>query len=170
MFVELKDAGPLDGSVGRAARGGGGDQPADMDGYWLREVRLRVGPRIPIVGTLDLHANLSAGMVVATDALIGTARIRTSINDNRGIEAGPAGRSHVARRSAPDSVGRVSAAGDQHRTSGHRTFRRAVSASKPSDDMLADNRVLSISFLLGFPYADVREMAQRAGRDRTTIP
>ena len=34
----------------------------------------------------------------------------------------------------------------------------AASAYEALDDMLADKRVLSNSLLLGFPYADVREM------------
>src|SRR5690606_30885650 len=42
----------------------------DMDGCWLQALRDRVGPQVPIVGTIDPHANLSAMMVAATDALI----------------------------------------------------------------------------------------------------
>src|SRR5690606_7763807 len=35
----------------------------DMDGHWLSKLRDKVGPDIPIVGTLDLHANVSPLMV-----------------------------------------------------------------------------------------------------------
>src|SRR5206468_5144484 len=42
----------------------------DVDGHWLSELRRRVGPDVPIIGTLDAHANLSQAMVDAADALI----------------------------------------------------------------------------------------------------
>lgn len=47
------------------------DGAADADGYILRRVREAVGPGVPIVATLDLHANISHAMVEAADALIG---------------------------------------------------------------------------------------------------
>jgi microcystin degradation protein MlrC len=58
----------------------------DMDGAWLRELRSRVGPMMPIVGTLDLHANLTEAMVRATNALI-AYRTNPHIDQRkRGIE------------------------------------------------------------------------------------
>lgn len=43
----------------------------DLDGDYLRVLRECVGPQVPIVATLDLHANVSHAMVAATNALIG---------------------------------------------------------------------------------------------------
>jgi microcystin degradation protein MlrC len=43
----------------------------DGESEILRRVRLAVGPTIPIVASLDLHANVSPEMVVGADALIG---------------------------------------------------------------------------------------------------
>ncbi|HEX5415211.1 MAG TPA: M81 family metallopeptidase, partial [Chloroflexota bacterium] len=43
----------------------------DGDGELLAAVRRLVGPKIPIVATLDMHANLTARMVESADALIG---------------------------------------------------------------------------------------------------
>jgi len=43
----------------------------DGEGHILREVRRLVGPDIPIVGTLDLHANMTPEMVDNADVLIG---------------------------------------------------------------------------------------------------
>lgn len=43
----------------------------DADGELLTRVRARVGKDVPIVATLDLHANITAAMVDAADALIG---------------------------------------------------------------------------------------------------
>src|SRR5215207_9773341 len=43
----------------------------DGDGYVLQNVREIVGPDVPVVATLDLHANISARMVEIADVLIG---------------------------------------------------------------------------------------------------
>ena len=54
-----------------------------MDGYWLSLLRRRVGPGLPIVCTLDPHANLSSLMVESVNATIacpttGTLPYRTT--------------------------------------------------------------------------------------------
>ena len=43
----------------------------DGDGYILQTVREIVGPDVPVVATLDLHANISPRMVELADVLIG---------------------------------------------------------------------------------------------------
>ena len=43
----------------------------DGDGYVLQTVRTIVGPDVPVVATLDLHANISARMVELANVLIG---------------------------------------------------------------------------------------------------
>jgi microcystin degradation protein MlrC len=45
------------------------DEP-DVEGAVLEDVRGRVGPAVPVVVTLDLHANITARMVRAADALV----------------------------------------------------------------------------------------------------
>jgi microcystin degradation protein MlrC len=47
------------------------DVDADADGWILERVRDAVGPDVPVVVTLDLHANLTQRMVAAADVLIG---------------------------------------------------------------------------------------------------
>lgn len=42
----------------------------DGEGEWLRRVRAIVGEEMPIVATLDFHANISADMVRLTDAML----------------------------------------------------------------------------------------------------
>lgn len=42
----------------------------DVEGAILAELRARVGPEVPIVATLDLHANITPEMVAAADVLI----------------------------------------------------------------------------------------------------
>ncbi|MCC1491865.1 M81 family metallopeptidase [Cognatishimia sp. F0-27] len=48
-----------------------GVETLDPDGALLEVVREAVGPDVPIVATLDLHANLSDRMAAAADCLIG---------------------------------------------------------------------------------------------------
>lgn len=70
MFGELKKAGPLDGVL-VAPHGATVSEPeSDADGFWLSKLRAVVGPTVPIIGTLDPHANLSRQMVQSTNALV----------------------------------------------------------------------------------------------------
>ncbi|MFN3227773.1 MAG: M81 family metallopeptidase [Hyphomicrobiales bacterium] len=63
--------GPVDG-VYIASHGAmvGVNEP-DPDGALIETVRDHVGPDVPIVATLDLHANVSDRMIAAADCLIG---------------------------------------------------------------------------------------------------
>lgn len=47
------------------------DRHDDADGELLRRIRARVGPGVPIIATLDLHANVTEAMVEHADGLIG---------------------------------------------------------------------------------------------------
>ncbi|MBT3359080.1 MAG: M81 family metallopeptidase [Rhodospirillales bacterium] len=66
----LREAGPVDGvfiaNHGAMTATGGSDPDGDM---YVR-VRSLVGPDAAIVGTLDLHANISEAMVDAADVLV----------------------------------------------------------------------------------------------------
>ena len=44
---------------------------ADADGEVLRRLEGRLGPDLPIVATLDYHANVSPAMAEYADALVG---------------------------------------------------------------------------------------------------
>ncbi len=70
LLARLGVAGPLDGvylSLHGAADATGDDDP---DAAILEAVRDLVGSRVPVVATLDLHANVSARMVRAADILV----------------------------------------------------------------------------------------------------
>jgi len=60
----------------------------DPDGTLFQMVRDMVGPGVPVVSTLDLHANISDRMVAATDILIGYLTNPHVDQRERGIEAG----------------------------------------------------------------------------------
>ncbi len=70
MAERLRGAGALDGAfcvLHGAMTSTGGDDP---DGELLEMVREIVGPDVPVLATLDLHANISERMVEKADVLV----------------------------------------------------------------------------------------------------
>src|SRR6516164_9811880 len=65
MHAALARAGPLDGLLIAPHGAMVCASAPDGDGEWLSRLRANVGPKIPIIGTLDLHCNLSPRMVKA---------------------------------------------------------------------------------------------------------
>jgi microcystin degradation protein MlrC len=157
MLGALKAAGQLDGVLVAPHGAGVAENARDMDGAWLRELRSRVGPRMPIIGTLDLHANLSETMVRATNALVAYRTNPHLDQRERGIEA--------ARLMARVLRGQIRPTQTAAYPPLAINIERQSTASSPCrecfdalGDIRADQRVLAASLLLGFPYADVREM------------
>ena len=70
MSDALDRAGPLDGLLVAPHGAAVAEGEPDFDGHWLTRLRERFGAAFPIIGTLDLHANVSPRMIAACDALI----------------------------------------------------------------------------------------------------
>ena len=66
----LGKAGPLDGVFIYGHGAGQTTELVDMDGDYFERVRAIVGPDVPVVAELDLHAILTPQMVEATNALV----------------------------------------------------------------------------------------------------
>jgi microcystin degradation protein MlrC len=66
----LYAAGPLDGVYFSAHGGMTATESLDPDGDLFKMVREVVGPDVPIIATLDLHANISEEMISSTNMLI----------------------------------------------------------------------------------------------------
>jgi microcystin degradation protein MlrC len=130
---------------------------ADADGYWLSQLRERVGNDLPMIATLDAHANLSPAMVKACDALV-AYRTNPHLDQRaRGIEAATLMVRMVRGElrptmaaSFPPLVINI----ERQCTSDPHLQRHYQIA----DLQLSLPKVLSNSILLGFPYADVAEM------------
>ncbi|MFN9719044.1 MAG: M81 family metallopeptidase [Planctomycetota bacterium] len=129
----------------------------DADGDWLRRVRMMVGPRVPMIGTLDLHANVSQLMVEQCQALIGYRTNPHLDQFARGQEAGimmlRTLRNEIDPRLAMVSLPLCvnierQATGEIH---GHQLWAEA-------DRLQQLPGMLNVSCLYGFPYADVTEM------------
>jgi microcystin degradation protein MlrC len=157
MLSALEAAGPLDGLL-VAPHGATVSEPwLDVDGHWLSEVRSRLGPDKPIIGTLDLHANLSPAMVTACDALI-AYRTNPHLDQRaRGIDA-----ARMMCRTLRGMLRPTMAAAFPplviNIEKQHTAEEPCLSLYRRADEQLNDERVVSNSILLGFPYADVPEM------------
>lgn len=70
IVAALRSAGPLDGLLIALHGAMAGDKHPDVEGEFLEAVRSVVGPKLPLVATLDLHANVTAKMFQHADVLV----------------------------------------------------------------------------------------------------
>jgi microcystin degradation protein MlrC len=70
LVRRLEAAGPLDGVFLSQHGAADAERDVDPDGTIFRRVREVVGPHVPLVATLDLHANMSEAMVAFSDVLV----------------------------------------------------------------------------------------------------
>lgn len=148
---------PLDGCLVVPHGAGVAEGYDDMDGHWLSEVRKLVGDKVPVVGTLDPHANVSPRMAQATDALV-------AYKTNPHIDQRETGRSaaEILIRALRKEIAPVqllvqtpiAISIEQQNTSGEPCKRLHEYAR----ELTRNEKVLSVSLLLGFPYADVEDM------------
>lgn len=70
LLQRLRDSMPVDGVLLPMHGGAAVEEVGDLEGDLVEGVRNEVGPGIPIVGTLDLHAHVSEKMIDCTEALL----------------------------------------------------------------------------------------------------
>lgn len=70
IVARLKAAGPVDGVYLDLHGAMVAEHHDDGEGETLRRVREAVGPRVPVVASLDLHANVTRAMVAHADAMV----------------------------------------------------------------------------------------------------
>jgi len=156
LMEELNSVLPLDGLIVVPHGAAVSEIDEDFDGYWLSLVRDKVGD-IPMVGTLDPHANLSHRMVEKVDAFIayktnphidqrntGKAAVQLMLDLLYG-DINPTQRMKQAR---------VAISIEQQNTSQE----PCLGLYRLADKLSKRKGVLSISILLGYPYADVPDM------------
>lgn len=157
LLEQLAKAGPLDGLLVAPHGAGVCESVRDMDGYWLELVRNQVGNSIPIICTLDAHANLSQRMVDLCDATI-VYRTNPHLDQHeRGVEAATLiGQTVYGKVRPTQAACLVPVAINIERQ--HTESEPCKSLYRMADKMLERSDVLSNSVVLGFPYADVEEM------------
>jgi microcystin degradation protein MlrC len=152
----LDAAGPLDGILAAPHGAAVNESRPDMDGWWLGELRKKVG-EIPILATMDPHVNLSPAMVAACDGLIAYRENPHLDQRQRGEEAAGLmvrtlrGEIHpVAEGAFPPLAINIER---------QLTFAEPMLSVKTElEAVRALPGVLSASIALGFPYADVEDM------------
>jgi microcystin degradation protein MlrC len=154
----LRAALPLDGLLVAPHGATVAENAADADGDWLSRVRRIVGPDLQIVGTLDLHANVSAQMATACDALFGYRSNPHLDQFARGLQAGrclvralsTGVRPQMSLVQLPLCVNIERQATEEAQGVALQAEADRLAASVPG--------VHGISCLFGFPYSDVAEM------------
>lgn len=153
LLAALGRAGKLDGLLVAPHGAGVAEAYPDFDGHWLSLVRDRVGS-IPIIGTLDLHANLSPKMVAACDALIAYRTNPHLDQMERGIEAAT-----LMARTLRGEVRPTMAAAFPPLAANIERQATAEPHWRPLLDYQASQKdLLTSSLVYGFPYSDVPEM------------
>lgn len=151
MCERLEAAMPLDavyfGEHGAAVS----TEIPDPDGDLFVMARQIVGPDVPIISTLDLHANISQEMVDATDALI-IYRTNPHVDQyERGVEAAGAMQKLLGNVRATTAFIRLPIVAPQV---------TQLTASGPYGEIidygqtLIDDSVMNISIAGGFTYGD----------------
>ncbi len=129
----------------------------DGEGALLERLRSRVGAEVPIVATLDLHANLTPRMVGNADVLIGYKTYPHVDGWERAVEAAElllemaAGKVRPTMPMAKPPLAPTCPGQLTERTPARDFVDRLV-------ELEASPGVLSASMLEGFPYADIEEM------------
>lgn len=157
MLLEIDKALPVDAFLVVPHGAGVSETFLDMDGHWLQLLRGRVGPDIPIIGTLDLHANVSPLMANATDALVSYRQNPHVDQRARGKEAAEILVRQLQNRiKATQALIQVPLAIsiEQQLTSDE----PCKSLYEYAAELASQEGILSLSIQLGFPYADVEEM------------
>ncbi|MCD0503717.1 M81 family metallopeptidase [Bordetella petrii] len=130
----------------------------DGEGELLRRVRALVGPSIPIVASLDLHANVTRAMVAHADSLVcyrtyphidmADTGLRAAQLLDRRLHGMP--RPYVALRSIPYLISLCWQSTD---------IEPSRSLYKLLEDLESRDTAISLSFATGFPAADFPECA-----------
>ena len=174
MLSAISNGGHLDGILAAPHGATVAENRPDADGYWLSEVRKMVGSEIPIIATIDPHANLSEKMVHATDAIVAYATNPHLDQRETGLAAADlmartlAGEIHPVQAAAFPPLAINIRSQNTSESPMVQLFERAESVRAKIDRIAiesgrrATDPVLSYSIVLGFPYADVAEMGSAA--------
>lgn len=160
LLDSVRNAGALDGILAAPHGATVAANHPDADGWWLSRLRELVGDKIPVIATLDPHANLSPAMVAATDALVAY-----STNPHLDQRATGQRAAELMKRTLSGQIHPTQAAAFpamQINIQKQNTSESPLVEFYQAAAQIADSRAVSHSVLLGFPYADVAEMGSAA--------
>ena len=157
MMEELDRILPVDGCLVVPHGAAVSEAFTDMDGHWLSLLRGRIGKNIPVIGTIDPHANVSPLMVASTDGLVAYKTNPHVDQRQAGKEAAGMLIRYLRKEIKPSPVlfqiPLVISIEQQYtgKDPCKSLYDYVAQLSKERD-------VLSASIVLGFPYADVKDM------------
>ncbi len=156
LAAALTAQGPFDGVLLGLHGAMVAQNDSDADGALLSMVRRAVGPAVPIIATLDLHANLSPTMLRCADALIGYDTYPHVDTRERAIEA-----AELIARMIRGQIQPVAALVKPPMLP---TSQRMPTNGPPMAELIGlahacehDPHILNASIFGGFPLADVAE-------------
>lgn len=157
MLAELDKVLPVDACLVIPHGAGVSEEYLDMDGHWLNKVREKVGDMIPVIGTLDLHANVSELMVASTNALVAYKQNPHVDMRQRGAESANLLVDLLNGKTKPvQALVQVPLAiSIEQQFTDHEPCKSLYAFA---DELSREEGVLSLSIQHGFPYADVEEM------------
>jgi microcystin degradation protein MlrC len=129
----------------------------DADAEVLRRLRAGLGSNVPIVTTLDYHANVSPQMVETSNALVGYQTYPHVDQRECGLKA-----VELIWRTLRGEIRPVAAVAKPHlvinllgQETGREPMRSLMALARKAEQRPG---ILSVSLMAGFPYADVPEM------------
>ena len=162
MLQRLRAALPVDGVLLPLHGAAAAEHVGDLEGDLIGAVRALVGPRTPVVATLDLHAHVTPAMVRGADALLAWETyphrdaVSTGQRAARLLADTVAGRCRptMAMAKVPVVTGAINGS-----TEGAGPFADLMRRAKALE---ADDGVLSTSMILVHPYLDLPGMGSGA--------
>lgn len=157
MLIErLRDAFPIDGVVLDLHGAMITDEREDAEGDILTAVRDLVGPSVPVVATLDLHANITSLMAEQADILIGFDTYPHVDMYDRGVEA--------LNLAADSAAGTVRPTMAYHQLPLLTMPPLQCTLRQPMQGLLeyvhaieSEPGVLTATLSMGFPFADIHD-------------
>jgi microcystin degradation protein MlrC len=157
LLDSLRQALPLDGLLVALHGATASEAYPDADGELLRRIRELTGPAMPIVMTLDLHANISTEMAERSTAIVAYRSNPHLDQEQRGHEA-----ALLLARALAGEIRPVQALETPPMliqiSRQHTGSEPARSLYSDLEQVLKRPAILSASVAMGFYYADVPEM------------
>lgn len=157
MARQLEEALPVDGLLLALHGAAVSEQYRDADGEIVRRLRKLLGQSMPIIMTLDLHANVSAKMIEHTTATVIYRSNPHLDQKQRGLEAASLmGRTLAGAIRPVQALACLPLIINISKQYTQEPPARELYAT--IDSVMEQTGILSASIAMGFPYADVEEL------------
>jgi microcystin degradation protein MlrC len=154
LLSGIKSAGKIDGVLLQLHGAMVTESHEDAEAYILQKIRALVGESMPIIATLDLHANLTKDTVDAANILVGYDTYPHVDPYERGLEA-----AELMFRMLKKEINPVAAFRKPPLMTSPQVQKTSYYPMKSVYDLAhkieEDGRVLNVTVLPGYPFADI---------------